>query len=258
MSPVKLVFAVTLLLLQPITSYAQEFYYGFSIGHGSLREISPTSNTDQIAADLIAPEGLSLVGQPTANFIFDVDDKDLNWKLYGGYNINRNLGIEAGYINLGKSIISSTLSGNITATLPAPLAGTQTSQATLITQNSISNTGFHLNGVFRYPVIEKFNRSTFSVFAKAGVIKWNSGGNIRQTLIPFSFQTEVGTDAPEPVPNSSNFKDGNNGFNFVFGAGADYLVTADMGIRGEWSYYRGINGRNLNLFSLGAFYLFQL
>ena len=258
MSPVKITFLITILILQPVSLSAQEFYYGFSIGHGSLRENPPTSDTDQVAANLTAPAGLTLIGEPTAKFIFDISDKDLNWKIYGGYFFNRYLGAEGGYINFGKSIISSTLSGNITATLPEPLVGTQTSQATLTTQTTRNNKGFMLNGIFRYPIVDKFNRARFGVFAKAGIIRWSAGGLNRQVLTPFTFQTEVDMEAPVPAQEFFQFKDSNSGINFVLGGGADVMITDALGIRGEWAYYRGINGRNLNILSVGALYKFQL
>ena len=258
MSPFKYVLFVSFLILQPFCLYAQEFYYGFTIGHGSLSEVPPMSNTDQIAADLNAPEGLSLVGEPTAKFIFDISDKDLNWKIYGGYNFNHYLGAEFGYVNFGKSLVSSTLSGNITATLPDPLVGTQTSQATLTSQSSINNKAFNLNGTFNYPFVDKFNRSRFSLFAKAGVMRWSAGGEVRQVLTPFTFQTEVGIEAPTPELDFGLFNDGKSGFNFVVGGGADVMITDGLGIRGEWTYYRGVNGRNLSILSVGGIYRFQL
>ncbi len=33
---------------------------------------------------------------------YDLDDNDIGWSLYGGYRINRYLGVEGGYVNLGK------------------------------------------------------------------------------------------------------------------------------------------------------------
>ncbi len=258
MPSVKIVFLILILILQPISSYGQEFYYGLSFGHGSLRENPPTTDPDEIAAGLSAPDGLSLVGEPTARFIFDTSDKDLNWKIYGGYNFNRYMGVEGGYIKFGKSIISSTLSGSITATLPDPLVGTQTSQATLTTQTTMNNKGFMLNGFFSYPFVDKFNRSRFAVFAKTGIYRWNTGGLNRQVLTPFTFQTEEDMEAPEPEREFGLFKDGNSGINFIVGGGADIMITNSLGVRGEWSHYRGINGRSLNQITAGLIYKFQL
>ena len=45
------------------------------------------------------------------------DDSDTGYKIYGGYQLNRNFAVESGYFDLGKFCISSlpagTLSGNI-------------------------------------------------------------------------------------------------------------------------------------------------
>lgn len=39
---------------------------------------------------------------------YDLDDSDLGWSLFGGYRINRYIGVEGGYVNLGKYKASSS------------------------------------------------------------------------------------------------------------------------------------------------------
>jgi OOP family OmpA-OmpF porin len=48
------------------------------------------------------------------------DDKDTAWKLFGGYQINRNFAAEFGYTDLGKATASGVVSGvNVTADFEA-------------------------------------------------------------------------------------------------------------------------------------------
>jgi hypothetical protein len=258
MSPIKLILSTTLIILQSIPLYAEDFYYGASIGYGSLNENPPNTDPDAVASDITAPEGLNLVGQPTATFDYHIDDRDMNWNLFGGYNFNRYLSVEAGYMNFGKSIISSSLRAEITTTLPDPLTGTQTSDATLTSQISTKTSGFHIKGIARYPFMDKFNTSVFSVYGELGAIMWDTNIDIRQTFTPFSLQTTADDDAPDRELRSLMANTGDNGINFLFGLGADYRITTDIGIRAGWSYYRGIDNRNIQFFSIGAFYLYTL
>jgi OOP family OmpA-OmpF porin len=83
------------------------------------------------------------LGQSTADCDvspFSCDDKDTSWKIFGGYQINRNFAVELGYANLGELTISG-FGANITA----------------------ESTAWDLVGVGIFPI-----NNQFSVYGKLG------------------------------------------------------------------------------------------
>ena len=255
----KLYLIAAALSLQLQAALAEDFYYGAGIGYGSLQEQARTLDTGVVANDITAPEGLALVGQPQVGFDSMVeDDSSINWKIFGGYNLTRNYAVEGGYINFGKSVVTSNLTAEITTTLPDPLMGTQTSDAALASRYTTGTSGFTISGVARYPFLDAFNGYNFSVYAKGGAIWWDTDIELDQTAMPFTLQTSADEDPPAASTSTGRGRGGDSGINFVFGLGADYKITMDIGVSAEWSYFRGIDGRDLNTFSVGAFYLFRL
>lgn len=256
-SKIYLTAALLSLQLQPVE--AEDFYYGAAIGYGNLHEEARVIDTGEVATSITAPEGLTLVGQPQVGFDSMVeDDSGINWRIFGGYNLTRNYAVEGGYMNFGKSVVTSNLTAEITTTLPYPLMGTQTSDAAIDSRYTTGTSGFTISGVARYPFLDAFNGYNFSVYAKGGAIWWDTDIELDQTAMPFSLQTSADEDAPPAATSTGRGRGGDSGINFVFGLGADYKITMDIGVRAEWSYFRGIDGRDINTFSLGAFYLFRL
>ena len=90
------------------------------------------------------------------------DDKDAAWKIFGGYQFNRNLGVEFGYTNLGKAS-----------------AGDAVSTTTFKTK------GFEVLAVGTFPINQQFE-----VYGKAGLFRWNLDAN--DTV--FGSLSESGTD----------------------------------------------------------------
>ncbi|HEY7238826.1 MAG TPA: outer membrane beta-barrel protein [Burkholderiales bacterium] len=76
------------------------------------------------------------------------DDKDTAFKIFGGYQINRNFGVELGYTDLGKVEASG---GGVTA--------------------SVETTALELVGVGSYPV-----NNQFSIYGKLGLYRADSKG----------------------------------------------------------------------------------
>src|SRR5918999_616226 len=76
------------------------------------------------------------------------DEKDTSWKIFGGYQFNRNLAIELGYINFGEA----------TASGPTPPFGT--------TSVKFESTAFELVGVGSMPIADRF-----SIFGKLGLYR---------------------------------------------------------------------------------------
>ncbi|MBI3919113.1 MAG: outer membrane beta-barrel protein [Betaproteobacteria bacterium] len=49
------------------------------------------------------------------------DEKDTAWKFFGGYQINRYIGIEGGYVDLGKASVTGVSGGNVAGKSDADL-----------------------------------------------------------------------------------------------------------------------------------------
>jgi opacity protein-like surface antigen len=138
--------AILLLLPFGIANAADSgFYIGGSIGQATL----------ELPAD------------PNFNF----DENDTSWKLLAGYNFDLgtfDIGVEAGYVNLGKPAI-----GDSTASVQFETVGFN---------------AFGLAGIELGPV---------DLYAKAGFIYWDVEARIGGSGVPTPFQfsdTETGTD----------------------------------------------------------------
>lgn len=184
------------------------WYAGASIGQ-SMAEI----DDDRINRSLLA-SGF------TATTISD-DDKDIGYKLFGGYQFNRNFSLEGGYFDLGKMGFTAT-------TTPA---------GTL--QGNIKLNGLNVDAVGLLPLTEKF-----SLLGRAGL-------NYAEAKDSFSGTGAVGVANPSASKRDLNYK---------VGVGAQYDFTRSFGMRAEAERYRindavGNEG-DVDLLSLGVVYRF--
>lgn len=152
----------------------------------------------------------------------DEDDRDTAYKLFGGYQYNKNFALEGGYFNLGQLGYTAT-------TIPA---GTLTGEASM--------SGLNLDLVGMHPFSEKF-----SAFGRLGVI-------YSQTEDTFSSSGFV------PVP--ANADPSENAANYKYGVGLQYDFTKSLGMRAEVERYRiddavG-NNADVDLISIGLVYRF--
>jgi len=138
---------------------AQQFFVGGSIGQSDI--------DDEIATGLIDSGS--------------VDGKDTAWKIFGGYMFNRNLGVEAAYINLGEVAYSGTFSG-----LP-------------VTGGKVELTAFNIAALGNLPINEQF-----SVFGKIGLFMWDAEASDTTGGVPFSAKDD-GTDISFGVGLAYNF-----------------------------------------------------
>lgn len=145
------------------------------------------------------------------------DEKDTAYKVFGGYQFNRNIGIEGGYFNLGQFGFKST-------TVPS---GIYTGQIKL--------QGVNLDLVGTVPLTENW-----SVIARVGA-------QYAQARDIFT-----GTGSVR-IPNSSPSK---NTVNYKFGLGVQYEVSSSMLVRAEAERYRindAIGNRgDVNMFSVSV------
>ncbi|MBC7708747.1 MAG: OmpA family protein [Rhizobacter sp.] len=127
------------------------------------------------------------------------DNHDTAYKLFGGYQFNRNFALEAGYFNLGKFGFSANTT---------PL-GTFNGQVKI--------QGFNLDLVGTLPVSERF-----SVFARAGAQAAKTGAT-------------YGGSQPTSIFNPSPSR---REVNYKAGLGLQYEVTPSFLVRAEVERYR--------------------
>lgn len=163
----------------------------------------------------------SLLGAGFASTRIDDDDRSTGYKIFSGYQFNRNFAIEGGYFDLGTFGYKAT-------TVPA---GTLSGEAKI--------RGLNLDLVGIVPMTDKL-----SAFGRVGVTH-------AQTKDSFSGTGAVRASNPNPSKTDTNYK---------FGAGLQYAVTENFGLRAEIERYRindavGNKG-DIDLASIGLVYRF--
>ena len=185
------------------------WYGGLNVGQ-SYAKIDET----RITSDL-ATAGLTTTA-------FKKDEKDLAYKLFGGYQFNRYLAVEGGYFNLGQF-------GYTAKTTPAgTLDGT------------IKLQGLNLDLVGLWPFTEKF-----SAFGRLGMNYAQAKDNFTRT-------------GAVTLPTNANPSE--KGSNYKAGLGLQYDFTRSLGMRAEAERYRindGVGNKgDINMLSLGLVYRF--
>jgi OOP family OmpA-OmpF porin len=192
--------------------YAQQ-EGGYYYGGGSIGQSRANIDAGNVTARQFGP-GVS--ANDTSS-----DDRDKAFKLFGGYQINRHFGVEAGYFNLGKFGISAN------TTPPGTLNG------------EIKSQGLNLDLVGTLPFT-----SRLSGLARVGAI-------YAQTKASFS-----GTGAA--TPNDAN--PSSNGTNYKVGLGLQYAVTPSFWLRTEIERHRidatPGNHANVDVVSVGVVFPF--
>jgi OmpA-OmpF porin, OOP family len=175
-----------------VTAVAQDYdsasypYGGISLGQSQARIDEP-----RISARLAA-EGASRSSM-TQN------EHDMAYKIFGGYQFNRNFAVEAGYFNLGKFDFNST-------TVPA---GTYNGQIKL--------QGANVDLVGTLPLTQRW-----SALGRAGI----QYANARDT-----FQSTGAVRIPNATPSK-------NAVNYKIGVGVQYEVNPTLFVRGEVEHLR--------------------
>lgn len=172
-----------------------------------------SADYDVNAADLDAE--LASVGIRSSS---TVDKRDTAWKVFGGYQVNRNFAIEAGYVDLGAV--------NTDSRVTSPFSASTTAKT--------ETNGLAVVGVGILPVTNRF-----SILGKAGVYVWET--EAKATVVGPSFGVSG-------VSRSSASADGTD---FTFGLGAKYDLTNNFSIRGEWDRYK-LEDTDVNVLSLNA------
>ena len=194
--------SITTLICQPLLAQEHSYYYGGVSAGQSHSQIDAKRSVDSLlGAGVAAPIG-------TSNM------QDTGYKLFGGYQFNRNLGVELGYFNLGKFSYSTT-------TPTGPLNGKYDIE------------GLNLDLVATFPLSERW-----SVLGRVG-------GQYANTRSTFSGAGLGATANTNPSKEDSNLK---------VGLGLQYELTRSLFLRGEAERYRindALDNRgDVNLFSL--------
>lgn len=198
-----LVVAGAAMATSPVVNAASPYYVGVSGG---------ISQADYSATDLVN----ALPAYTLSNV--NVDDSDVGWKVFGGWQFHPNFAVEAAYVDLGEI---KTSFGATVPDVPQLLADTAAIHPYMAS-------GFTLAGVGSY----NFNPNV-SVMGKVGLFNWDAEVDI----------TEVNSGQKARVDQS--------GTDLMFGLGAKYLVTPQWGVRAEWESY-DLDWDRVDFFSLGA------
>ena len=149
------------------------------------------------------------------------DDRNTGFKVFGGYQLNRNFAVEGGYFDLGKFGYTAT-------TVP---------QGTLT--GDIKLKGLNLDVVGLLPLSDRF-----SAFGRVGL-------NYAQARDTFRGTGAVTVRNPNPSMRDTNLK---------LGAGLQYAVTDALSVRGEIERYRvndAVGNRgHVDMVSVGLVYYF--
>jgi len=151
----------------------------------------------------------------------DNDEHHFGYKIFGGYQFNRYLALEAGYFDLGKFSFHA-------ATTPAGSL-----------DGSLKLKGGNVDMVGLLPITGKF-----SLFGRVGAIYADTRD---------SFSGSGAVKVLDPSPSK-------RGFNYKFGLGLQYQITQSLAMRGEVERYRindAVGNRgDIDLISVGVLYRF--
>lgn len=191
---------------------AQADEAGWYLG-GNIGQSRATIDNERIIGGLLAAG--------FATTAIDDNDRELGYKVFGGYQFSRHFALEGGYFDLGEFGFEAT-------TLPpGSLRG------------DMRVRGVNLDALGILPFTDRF-----SAFARVGV-------NYAQTRDHFSGTGAVNVPDPDRDERAANYK---------FGAGLQYDITEALGLRAEAERYRiddavGNKG-DIDLFSIGLVYRF--
>lgn len=191
---------------------AQDSYMYFGLGPGQTRGVF---NDQRITDAVVAPGGFT-------DYSIATDRRDTGYKLFLGYQLNRYVGFELGYFNLGKYGLANT-------TTPAGrLAG------------EIRAQGVNLDVVGTLPVTEKF-----AVLGRVGAA-------YARTRAQFAGTGAVTVTDPNPSRREANMK---------LGVGMQYAFSDGFMMRVEGEDYRvndgvGAGKGHVRMYSVSAVFPF--
>lgn len=166
---------------------AQAADTGWYVGGGAGQSSFDISGSELDA--LLADDGITATTS--------VDDSDTAWKLFGGYRMHPNFGVEIAYVDYGTLATRSTVT--------APSAGT--------VNIDMDMTAWTFDAAAFLPLGDGLE-----LFGKAGVALWDIDAGVSGTGGGGAFSGSADDD----------------GSDFHFGVGASYALTDNFRIRAEW------------------------
>lgn len=148
----------------------------------------------------------------------NLDDSDTGWKLFAGYRFMKNFALEGAYTNFGTFSARSAIT--------APSAG--------VVNTDVDLEAWTVSAVGILPIGDHF-----SVFGRLGVNVWNVDVSATGTGSGGTARAAVSED----------------GTNVVYGLGAAYAVSKNLGVRAEWERY-DFDGTDVDLLSAGVSFSF--
>lgn len=171
-----------LLVFTGTSAYASDSNTGWASGFYA------TANVGQARFDNKTLKDAENVG-------FSLDDTDIGYSAGVGYEFNKYVAFEAGYVNLGEANISSDGGG-------------------FFINDSWEADAFYLGPNVSLPVTDKF-----SVFGKIGLFTWD---------VDYSPSTN------DPILAQFLSPATYHGTDIYFGAGFSYVVTSTISVKAEW------------------------
>jgi OOP family OmpA-OmpF porin len=145
------------------------------------------------------------------------DETDTGWKLFVGYQVNRNFAVEAGYVDLGRAGVSSRFTG------PAPGTIRADGRAT----------AWHVDAVGMLPL-----NGSLALLGRVGIVA-------SETRLSAA-ATAAGVTVFEAMTDRET--------SYKLGLGLSYEFTKTVGVRGEWERFRVGDGdggtHSVDLFSV--------
>lgn len=181
---------------------AADFYVGGSFGQSEVEDYSDyASNYDD--------------GSFTAA---DFDDSDTALRLFVGADLNPNVAVELGYVDLGEASTDATSDG-CCFYAPGPVS------------HSLTADGIDLSILGKVPVGE-----SGALGARLGLLKW---------------------DGEEKLSDSTGSLSGSDdGTDLFFGLGGQYNFSEQVGLRGEYVMYK-LDDFDINVLSLALTFKLQ-
>ncbi len=167
---------------------------------------------------------------------FDVDDTDIGYSVGIGYEFNKYLAFEAGYINLGE--VTATATGNYSGTYNgAPFTATGTVNLEAETD------GFYFGPQVSFPVTDRLD-----LYAKVGLFSWD----VDVKAIASGSLTYGGT----VYAGSSEATASDDGTDVYFGAGLSYDVTDIITVKADWTRFNDVSDTDIDFIAAGLVFKF--
>ena len=180
-----------------------------------------------------------------------VDKKDNGYNFNVGYQLNKNVAFEFGYIDFGDML---TVGADYTAAQHGAVSYTYNGNTYALATGAAGNVtlkeeidAFTLAAIFTQDVTEDFD-----VFGKAGFFRWDASATatITNTSGTASNLTLNGSNATN---NQVSISESANGTDFFWGVGASYDIDENMALRADYTRYKLESyGENQKIDSIGA------